>query len=327
MSSRIARVIDRALEASIVGSFTNIGSSVRSHLDHWENPASLEGRIVVLTGATSGIGRAAATMLVNLGAELHIVGRSADKVHSTVDALNGLGHHEVTGHLADLALLHDTARLEQTLHETLPRIDVLIHNAGALLTDFTATTEGIETTVVVHLLSPILLTERLMDCLSASSVGRVIVMTSGGMYTERFDVERLEMTPSSYRGTVAYARAKRAQTVWVTGANARFGDRVAFHLVHPGWTNTPGVDAALPGFATVTRPFLRSPAAGAADLVWLASTPPQVPAGGQLWLDRQPRPLHRLQRTRLSTPEEASTYDDLMAFAHTRIATALRDQS
>ena len=148
MSSRIARVIDRALEASIVGSFTNIGSSVRSHLDHWENPASLEGRIVVLTGATSGIGRAAATMLVNLGAELHIVGRSADKVHSTVDALNGLGHHEVTGHLADLALLHDTARLEQTLHETLPRIDVLIHNAGALLTDFTATTEGIETTVV-----------------------------------------------------------------------------------------------------------------------------------------------------------------------------------
>ena len=135
------------------------------------------------------------------------------------------------------------------------------------------------------------------------------------------------MTPSSYRGTVAYARAKRAQTVWVTGANARFGDRVAFHLVHPGWTNTPGVDAALPGFATVTRPFLRSPAAGAADLVWLASTPPQVPAGGQLWLDRQPRPLHRLQRTRLSTPEEASSYDDLMAFAHTRIATALRDQS
>ena len=79
-----------------MGSFTNIGSSVRSHLDHWENPASLEGRIVVLTGATSGIGRAAATMLVNLGAELHIVGRSADKVHSTVDALNAVSYTHLT---------------------------------------------------------------------------------------------------------------------------------------------------------------------------------------------------------------------------------------
>lgn len=327
MSSRIARFVDRALEATVVGSFTNIGSGVRSHLDHWDDPASLEGRIVVLTGATSGIGRAAATMLVNLGAELHVVGRSPEKVRTTVQELNALGHHPVTGHLADLALLHDTARLARTLHEALPRIDVLIHNAGALLTDFTATTEGIETTVAVHLLSPILLTERLMDCLSASPVGRVIVMTSGGMYTERFDVERLEMGPSSYRGTVAYARAKRAQTVWVTGANARFGDRVAFHLVHPGWTNTPGVNAALPGFATVTRPFLRSPAAGAADLVWLASTPPKVPDGGQLWLDRQPRPLHRLQRTRLSAPDDAPSFDDLMAFARTHIATVLGDHS
>ena len=102
----------------------------------------------------------------------------------------------------------------------------------------------------------------------------MIQVSSGGMYTQRFDLATLEMGPDDYDGTVAYARAKRAQLVlmheWVRRTD---GSGVAFHAMHPGWADTPGVRDALPGFARVMGPFLRTPEQGADTIVWLAAAP------------------------------------------------------
>ena len=94
------------------------------------------------------------------------------------------------------------------------------------------------------------------------------------MYTQRLDPGTLQLPASRYRGVTAYARAKRAQ-VALSGEWARrlAGTGVAFHAMHPGWVDTPGVAAALPGFHHVTRPILLSPSQGADTIVWLATAP------------------------------------------------------
>jgi NAD(P)-dependent dehydrogenase (short-subunit alcohol dehydrogenase family) len=178
------------------------------------------------------------------------------------------------------------------------RLDVLMHNAGALLTEYTVTAQGHEATVAVHLLGPYLLTECLIDRLADSVPSRVITVTSGGLYTQRFDLAELEMGPEHYDGTVAYARAKRAQVVLTAEWQRRYGPRgIAFHAVHPGWADTPGLAEGLPGFARMMGPILRSPEEGADTAVWLAGAPAGQPPGGHLWLDRRPRSPYRLPWT------------------------------
>lgn len=320
MSGGLADAVDGLLEASVVGSFTKLGAVLRARLEGWSPPGSVEGRVVVVTGATSGIGLAVARRLVVDGAFVHVVGRSPAKVAAVTEELGYLG--TVVGHVADLSSVRATRALGDELAADLEQVDVLIGNAGALLSERTLTSEGVEVTIATHLLSPIVLADRLQAQLAASPVGRVVCMTSGGMYTEAFDLDHLEMGEADYRGTVAYARAKRAQVVWVVGAQ-RTSTGIDYHLVHPGWTDTPGVDAALPGFARVTGPLLRTPDQGAADLRWLAGGAPHEPTGGELWLDRRARPRYRLARTRMDEAAEAAAYDALMAWVARRVDEAL----
>jgi NAD(P)-dependent dehydrogenase (short-subunit alcohol dehydrogenase family) len=154
------------------------------------------------------------------------------------------------------------------------RVDVLAHNAGALARSWTASAQGIETTVATQVLGPFLLTTLLRDRLERAGPGaRVLTMASGGMYAERLSVDDLEMGPDDFEGARAYARAKRAQ-VELTAEWARRGPAsVAFHALHPGWADTPGVVASLPRFHALTRPILRSPEEGADTLAWLAAAP------------------------------------------------------
>jgi NAD(P)-dependent dehydrogenase (short-subunit alcohol dehydrogenase family) len=200
------------------------------------------------------------------------------------------GGGTITTEIANFADPTEVHALGDRLAGRLDRLDVLIHNAGALFRTRSATASGIEATVAVHLLAPYLLTERLRPLLAASAPSRVITMTSGGMYAQRFDLDDLVMTDQDYDGTVAYARAKRAQTVLTREWQRRYGNEgVDFHAVHPGWTDTPGLAAGLPAFSRLAHPLLRSPSAGADTLVWLAAAPAAWPAGGHLWLDRRPR--------------------------------------
>ena len=108
---------------------------------------------------------------------------------------------------------------------------------------------GIELTVAGQVITPFLLTKLLLPALLAAAPSRVITVSSGGMYAQRLDPATLEMAPSGYRGAVAYARVKRAQVV-LSREWARRVDRadVAFHAMHPGWADTPGIAASLPRF-------------------------------------------------------------------------------
>jgi len=321
-----ARLVDAPLEASVVGSFSRIGPDVRRRLARWEDPTAAAGRRIVVTGATSGLGLAAATELARLGASVCLVGRDparTDAATARVEAA-ATGGAETTAELADLGDLDQVAGLADRLAARFPRIDVLVHNAGALLRTRHTSPQGTEATVTVHLLAPYLLTERLLPVLVASAPSRVVTMTSGGMYSQRFDLDELVMPEDGYDGVVAYARAKRAQVVLNHEWQRRYGpEGVDFHVVHPGWTDTPGLTAGLPGFAGRLRPLLRPVADGADSLVWLSGSPARTPDGGRLWLDRRPRGEYHLPWTRVSPVRLAADGYALWEWCHRQVGDRL----
>ena len=296
--SSLSVVIDQAMELAIAPSWTRFGFELRRRMYDWDADAlpRLDGRVVVLTGFTSGIGRAAASMLGSLGATLHLVGRDPTRVASVGEELRA-ENITFTTSIADLSNLDDVRRIAAEIIEQHPSIDVLIHNAGALARTFTTSTQGYETTVAAQVLGPFLLTSLLLEPLRSAG-GRVLTMASGGMYAERLSVADLEMTETDYDGVRAYARAKRAQ-VELTREWTRRGDgTVSFHTMHPGWADTPGVVEALPTFHRITRPLLRDAAAGADTLVWLASAErSELSDSGGFWLDRRRRSISKVPWT------------------------------
>ncbi|HUO47836.1 MAG TPA: SDR family NAD(P)-dependent oxidoreductase [Acidimicrobiales bacterium] len=300
------RVVDELLEATVVGSFSRIGYDVRSRLGHWEPPLPMAGRHVVVTGATSGLGFECAASLGAAGASVTFLARDGARAEQARSALVArAGHDDVDFEVTDISELSAIRRTAQVLHEQGRPIDVLVHNAGALTRHYETTSEGVERTVAAHVLGPCLLTGLLLPLLrqggpEAGVPARVITVSSGGMYSQRFALDLLEMGEADYDGVVAYARAKRAQLVlnheWARRIDP---STVVFHAMHPGWANTPGVASSLPGFHRVMGRLLRSPAQGADTMVWLASATEVLQApSGSFWLDHRRRWEHKLPWTR-----------------------------
>ena len=301
-------VVDALVEAPVVPSFTKIGYAIRSRVDRWGalDAYDLTGRVVVLTGATSGLGRAAAEQLARCGATLVLVGRHAGRNEATVaEIVAASGNPDITQVAADMGDLVQVRALAAAVLAAHDRVDVLIHNAGALTADRREAPDGTEATVASQVVGPFLLTTLLLDRLAASAPARVLTMSSGGMYTADLTVSALQMSAADYRGTEQYARAKRAQVALNEMWADRFGDRgIHFHAMHPGWASTPGVDASLPTFSKLLGPLLRSPQQGADTLVWLAADDVALGSNGRFWLDRRPRSTHKLRHTRSSdTPD------------------------
>jgi NAD(P)-dependent dehydrogenase (short-subunit alcohol dehydrogenase family) len=304
--SAAAGLVDRALEFPIAPSFTRLGYKLRSSLLDWTDLDDLDGagKTVVLTGATSGLGLAAAHRLAAAGATLVIIGRDPEKTERVRSELARDGA-DVSSVVADMAERDQVRRACDKILDAHPRIDVLIHNAGALTAERHDNSEGVETTVASQVVGPFLMTHLLIDALGAGS-GRVITMSSGGMYSSALRVDGLQMTAEEYRGSEQYARAKRAQvTLNEMWSQASPHPDVRFDSLHPGWADTPGVEAALPTFRRIVGPALRTPDEGADTMVWLAlADEPDDAPNGSFWLDRAPRAIHRLPRTRRSdTPE------------------------
>jgi len=301
----VAGVVDKLLEASVVGSFSSIGPAVRRRTGGWTPPPPMAGKTVMVTGATSGLGLATAQGVATLGARVVLTARGHDRAERAVAAvLEVAPDADVSYLLADLGDFGQVRGLAEEFLAAQDHLDVLIHNAGALTKQHTLTDSGIELTVASQVAAPFLLTGLLLGALEAGSPARVIQVCSGGMYTQKFDLDSLEMGPDEYDGTVAYARAKRAQLVlmheWVRRAE---GTGIMFHAMHPGWADTPGVQDSLPGFSKVMGPILRTAQQGADTAVWLAAAPEGVETAGGFWLDRRRRWEHKLPWTRLSEPE------------------------
>ena len=203
-----------------------------------------------MTGATSGLGRVAAESIAALGAHVCIVGRDPERTERARGEISAAAGSVVEADLADLSSLAETAAFAARFAATHDRLDVLVLNAGALTHEYTVTGEGNETTLATHVLSPFLLTRALRPLLEASAPSRVIVVASGGMYTQPLDVAALDPEPAAYDGTKAYARCKRAQVVLAEEWTRHLLDTgITVNAMHPGWADTPGLRTRFPASA------------------------------------------------------------------------------
>lgn len=293
-------MLNALLDRSIVFSFDRSG--FRRHAAKFI-PGELEtdqrGRIAVVTGASSGIGVEIARGLLLRGAEVILACRDVAKGERVCAGL-GPGARVMKLDVSDFRSIHAFA-------DALPeRIDVLVHNAGALVDSLQRTAEGLELTVAAHLVGPLLLTHLAWTRLKRSSDARVIHVSSGGMYAERLDVAATFEPEGAFDGVKQYARAKRAQVV-VTELLAQrvraSQAQIAVSAMHPGWADTPGVRTSLPRFHTLTKRILRTPAEGADTVLFLALASRAKEADGRFYFDRAPQPTH-LRNATLESPEE-----------------------
>ncbi len=311
----VPRPVDDLLDKTVVLSFTNLGYWLRRGA--FDDLPRLDGKTVVVTGATSGLGKAAATALAELGARVWLVARSPEKSARARDEIAA----EVEGAdlrigLADLGELSEVRKLAEEIQGSEDEIHALVSNAGALVHERTVTTDGVELTLAVHVVGPFLLTHLLRPQLAASGSGRVVVVASGGMYGTRIKVRDLHSARGEFDGTIAYARAKRAQVILTEmGAELLAGEGVAVSSMHPGWADTPGVESSLPGFYRLTKPFLRSPGQGADTMVWLAAADDPMARTGEFFLDRVARPTHKLSRTKETQEERAALWREITKLA------------
>lgn len=320
---------DAALEATIIGSFSRVGFAARRSLFAWgaEPHVDLSGRVVLVTGATGGIGLAAAHAFAARNADVWIVGRDAARTEGArAQIIATTPGARVTAAVADLSSLDDVGRCADTVLRDASRLDVLVHNAGALARDLEYTDDGIETTAQVHVVAPFLLTARLVARLRATAGSRVITVSSGGMYTQPLDLPRLETPGEPFDGTRVYANAKRAQVVlneqW---ARLPAAAGVTFHAMHPGWADTPGVQTSLPRFRAVMGPLLRTPVQGADTIVWLASAADALETNGAFWLDRRARSTDKLPWTRTPDLTARALWD--WCGAHAGVGAELRERA
>jgi dehydrogenase/reductase SDR family protein 12 len=304
--------------------FTKLG--YRAARRHW-NPLSayLGGQHAIVTGATSGVGEAAATALAELGAEVTLVARSKRKANATARRIRQqTGNEQINVELCDLAIMAEVHQLADRLLAAGRPIDMLINNAGALFNPRQQTKEGLEKSFALLLLSPCILTERLYPLLRRADSARVVNVLSGGMYSQKIHPDDLQSKRGKYSGAVAYARAKRGLMILTEVWAERWrDDGIAVNAMHPGWADTPGVESSLETFYRVTRRLLRSPEEGADTAVWLAAATEAGEVSGKFWLDRQQHPSHVFPQTRETPAERAQLLETLEELvASTRRQTA-----
>lgn len=314
----IRSLIDALLELTVVGSFSRMGPLVRRRLDGWTSMPSgaLEGRTVVVTGPTSGLGLATTRSLAGLGARLVLAGRSEERLARVRDDLvTAHGEDRFPIVVVDMASLTSVRAAVTRILATEDRLDGLVDNAGAIYPERTHSPDGIEATMATMVVGPFALIAGLMPLLDRTSGARVISVTSGGMYAQGLDLADLAGATKPYDGTRAYARAKRAQVALIREWARRHPAGVTFNAMHPGWADSPGLAASLPGFYRFMGPLLRSPDEGADTIVWLASDPAAASQTGRLFLDRRPRPFDRLPATRLSAADRRRLWEIVVGMA------------
>ena len=241
--------------------------------------------LVVLTGATRGIGQAAAVALGGQGVELALVGREPDRVAAVAAQAQAAGAASVAEYTADLTLMAEVRALAGKLRERHERIDVLANNAGAVFASRGETSEGLERTFALNHLAPFLLTQLLRDRLDG---GRVVTTSSDAHKSGRLDLDDLQ-SKGSYSATRVYGTSKLCNIMF-TRELARRAPELHANCFHPGVVRTgfgKNEGGILKALVTLGGPFLRSPEKGARSLVWLATSPDSASLDGEYVRDEK----------------------------------------
>jgi len=251
----------------------------------------MDGEVCVVTGATSGIGKATATALARLGAQVVLVGRDRGRGEATAAEVAAAGALLPRLEIADLASMAQVRALAGRLG-ALERIEVLVNNAGLMAGQRRVTADGFDEVFAVNHLAPFLLTSLLLGQLTAAAPARVITVTSGAHTGARLDLDDPQLE-RGWDGWRAYANSKLANILFTRELARRLeGTGVTANCAHPGMVRTRfGREARLPMRAAVTlgRPFMLSPQRGASTIVYLATSPEVARASGGYYVKRQRR--------------------------------------
>jgi len=238
---------------------------------------SMAGKTVLVTGATSGIGRATAAGLAAMGARVAITGRDHERAERAAGEIGTATGGRVDVFVADLSSQAEVRRLAGEVLQTYPRVDVLVNNVGGYWNTRHVTADGLERTFALNHLASFLLTNLLLDRLKQSAPARVVTVSSGAQANGRIDFDDLQ-GERSYSGARAYSQSKLANVLFTYElARGLQASVVTANALHPGVVRT-SFGAEDPGgvqrlFVPLMRPFMKAPAQGAATSIHVASSP------------------------------------------------------
>lgn len=298
-------------------SFTQVGYLARRPFWPRFEPG-FKGQHWLVTGGSGGLGREMVFAALRAGATVTAAARSADKLRALQAEATAAGLTGLDTECCDFTSTADTQRLIERLLAGGRRVDALMNNVGVLNDDLIVTAEGREASFASNLLSHFQLTEALVAAGLLARGSVVVNVTSGGGYNVPLMTAMLNVTdPARYNGTVAYGFHKRAQMVLNQHWRDAYGSRgIDFFVMHPGWSDTAGVQRSLPRFRRILRPILRDARSGADTAIWLAGTRPTQPEEELVWFDRKVRTAHAYERTRVTKDTPAS----LVAYLQAEVA-------
>jgi retinol dehydrogenase 14 len=253
----------------------------------------MTGRTVVITGGTAGIGKATALGLAAMGAHIAITSRDRQRGETAAGEIRAACSGQVNVFVADLSAQAGVRRLAADLLQRLPRINVLINNAGGYWNTRHVSADGLEHTFALNHLAPFLLTSLLLERLKQSAPARVVTVSSNVQALGRIDFNDLQ-GERSYSGARAYNQSKLANVLFTYELARRLpAASVTANVLHPGVTRTdfgaedPAAIQRL--FVPLIRPFMKTPARGAATSIYLASAPDLEQVSGCYFASSKPR--------------------------------------
>jgi len=254
----------------------------------------MAGKSVLVTGGTGGIGMATASALAALGARVGIAGRDQARAAAAAAGIRAAtGNPAVDVFAADMSVQAEVRRLAAQVADSYPRLDVLVNNVGGFWAHRHVTADGLERTFALNHLASFLLTNLLLDRLTASAPARIVTVSSGAHARGRIDVDDLQ-SERNYSGQRAYSQSKLANVMFTYELARRLeGTGVTATVLHPGVVRTSfGAEdhaAHLGIMIRVARPLMKTPSQGALTPVYLASSPEVEGVTGQYFAHRKPK--------------------------------------
>jgi NAD(P)-dependent dehydrogenase (short-subunit alcohol dehydrogenase family) len=253
----------------------------------------MAGRTVLITGGTAGIGKATALGLAAMGAHVAVTGRDRDRADAAGAEIRAAGGGRVDVFIADLSSQAQVRRLADQVLHALTRIDVLVNNVGGYWNTRHVTADGLEQTFALNHLAPFLLTTLLLDRLTDSAPARVVTVSSNAHAMGRIDFDDLQ-GERFYSGARAYNESKLANVLFTYELARRMpAASVTANALHPGVVSTSfGADdpaAVQRLLVPFLRPFMKSPAGGAATSIHVASADDLAQVTGRFFARSKPR--------------------------------------